>query len=122
MRRARKRLACWGGVLDAVKGGLTTEGKRITVIETAGSRSNAFERLTRQPLERHLEGLTEKLRSGDMGRVREAIRASVERIVVGEDGALSMEVKPGGLLGGASAHRAFLVPADRSTGYSCSPA
>ncbi len=69
-------------------------------IEQLQGAERAVLQLTRQALERHLEGLTEKLRSGDKGRVREAIRESVERIVVGGDGTLSMEIKPGGLLGG----------------------
>jgi hypothetical protein len=55
--------------------------------------------LTPQALQRHLEGLVVKLRSGATGRVREAIRASMEKILVGDDGSLSLEVKPEGLLG-----------------------
>ena len=49
-------------------------------------------------LERHLQGLTEKLRSGVNGKVREVIERAVSRIVVGVDGGLTIEVKPGGLL------------------------
>jgi hypothetical protein len=56
-----------------------------------------------QVLERHLAGLTDKLRSGSTGRVREAIRASVEKIVVAEDGSLTLDVKPEGLLGAQAA-------------------
>ena len=55
--------------------------------------------MTPQALERHLESLVEMLRSGMTGRVREAIRASVEKILVGTDGSLTLEVKPEGLLG-----------------------
>ena len=53
--------------------------------------------------DRHLEDLTEKLHHGDMGRVREAIRATIERTVVGEDGSLTLDVKPQGLLGARAA-------------------
>jgi hypothetical protein len=49
--------------------------------------------------DRHLEGLTEKLRTGDTGRVREAVRATIENTMVGEDGTLTLEAKPEGLLG-----------------------
>ena len=50
-------------------------------------------------LKRHLQGLTEKLRSGVNGKVREAIQQSIARILVGVDGSLTVEAKPGGLLG-----------------------
>ncbi len=43
--------------------------------------------------------MTEKLRSGVSGKVREAIQQSVARILVGVDGSLTIEAKPGGLLG-----------------------
>jgi hypothetical protein len=55
--------------------------------------------LTPAALERHLEGTTEKLRSGVHGKVRGAIQQSVARILVGVDGSLTIEAKPGGLLG-----------------------
>jgi hypothetical protein len=55
--------------------------------------------LTHAALERHLEGMTEKLRSGMTGKVREAIQQSIARILVGVDGGLTIEAKPGGLLG-----------------------
>ena len=55
--------------------------------------------LTPATLERHLQGLTEKLRSGVHGKVREAIEQSVAQILVGGDGSLTIEAKPGGLLG-----------------------
>ena len=48
--------------------------------------------------DRHLEGLTEKLRSGDTGRGREAIRATIENNMVGEDGTLTLTVKLEGLV------------------------
>ena len=50
-------------------------------------------------LEQHLQGLTEKLRSGVKAKVREAIQQSIARILVGVDGSLTIEAKPGGLLG-----------------------
>jgi hypothetical protein len=56
-------------------------------------------RLTPAALDRHLQGMTEKLRSGVHGKVREAIEQSVARIQVGSDGSLTIEAKPGGLLG-----------------------
>ena len=55
--------------------------------------------LTPAALERHLQGMTEKLRSGVHGKVREAIQQSVARILVGDDGCLTVGAKPGGLLG-----------------------
>jgi hypothetical protein len=59
----------------------------------------AFLQLTPAALARHLEGMTEKLRSGANGKVREAIQQSVAKILVGVDGSLTIEAKPGGLLG-----------------------
>jgi hypothetical protein len=53
--------------------------------------------------DRHAEGLTEKLRSGDSGRGREAIRATREHTIVGEDETLTLAVKPEGLLGAQTA-------------------
>lgn len=55
--------------------------------------------LTPAALGRHLQGMAEKLRSGENGKVREAIQQSVARILVGGDGSLTIEAKPGGLLG-----------------------
>ena len=55
--------------------------------------------LTPVGLERHLQGMAEKLRGGENGKVREAIGQSVARIVAGVDGSLTIEAKPGGLLG-----------------------
>lgn len=55
--------------------------------------------LTPAALKRHLEGMTEKLRSGVNGKVREAIQQSVARILVGVDGTVTLETKPDGLLG-----------------------
>jgi hypothetical protein len=50
-------------------------------------------------LEGRLEGITEKLRSGVAGRVREAIDQSVSQIVVAADGTMTFVAKPAGLLG-----------------------
>ena len=61
--------------------------------------------LTLAALERHLQGLTEKLRSGVSGKVREAIQQSVARILVGVDGTVMLETKPDGLLGVAKGLR-----------------
>gem|GEM_PF-2089374 len=64
-----------------------------------GNQQPAVVHLTPTALERHLQGMTEKLRSGVNGKVREAIQQSVTRILVGVDGSLTIEAKPGGLLG-----------------------
>jgi hypothetical protein len=55
--------------------------------------------LTPAMLERHLQGMTETLRSAMAGRVRDAIQQSVARILVGVDGDLTIEAKPKGPLG-----------------------
>jgi hypothetical protein len=55
--------------------------------------------LTPAVLARHLDGMTEKLRSGVNGKVREAIQQSVARMLVGADGTITVETKPEGLLG-----------------------
>ena len=55
--------------------------------------------MTPQVLERHLEGLVERLRGGVAGRVREAIEQSVAQIVVAADGTMTLVAKPDGLLG-----------------------
>ncbi len=64
-----------------------------------GNQQTAVVQLTPAALERHLQGMTKKLRSGVNGKVREAIQQSVARILVGVDGSLTIEAKPGGLLG-----------------------
>ncbi len=56
-------------------------------------------RLTPAKLERHLQGMTEKLQNGVNGKVREAIQQSIARILVGTDGSLTIEARTGGLLG-----------------------
>ena len=60
---------------------------------------SAVLRLTPAALELHLQRLTEKLWSAVNGKVREAIQQSIARILVGVDGSLTIEAKPGGLLG-----------------------
>ena len=60
--------------------------------------------ITPAALERHLQGMTEKLRSGVNGKVREAIQQSVARILVGVDGTVTLETKPDGLLGVKAIH------------------
>jgi len=64
-----------------------------------GNQQPAVVQLTPAALERHLQGMTEKLRSGVNGKVREAIQQSVARILVGGDGTVTLESKPDGLLG-----------------------
>ncbi len=58
----------------------------------------AVVQLTSAKLERHLQGMTEKLRCGVNGKVREAIQQSVDRILVGVDGGLTAR-RSRGLLG-----------------------
>jgi hypothetical protein len=68
--------------------------------------------------------MTEKLRSGVNGKVREAIQQSIARILVGVDGSLTIEAKPGGLLGvngtvgqvGSQEDQALIEPSTLSTG------
>ena len=64
-----------------------------------GKQQTAIIQLTPAALEHRLQGMTEKLRSGVKGKVREAIEQSIARILVGVDGSLTIEAKPGGLLG-----------------------
>jgi hypothetical protein len=64
-----------------------------------GKQQTAIVQLTPSALEHRLQGMTEKVRSGVKGKVREAIEQSVARILVGVDGSLTAETKPGGLLG-----------------------
>ena len=55
--------------------------------------------LTPVALERHLQGMTEKLRCGGNGQVREALQQTVTRILMGANGSLTIEARTGGLLG-----------------------
>ncbi len=64
-----------------------------------GNQQPAVIQLTPVALERHLEGMTERLCSGVNGKVREAIQPSIARILVDTDGALTIEARTGGLLG-----------------------
>ena len=59
----------------------------------------AASELTQAALERHLQGMAEKLRSGENGKVREGIQQAIARTVVAVDGSLTIEAKSGGLLG-----------------------
>lgn len=54
--------------------------------------------LTPIALERHLEGMAEKLRSGGNWKVGESIEQSVARVLVGPGGSLTIEAKPRGFL------------------------
>ena len=91
------------GDFDSLEGALKAAEARREVlrreIDAVESTRRGLLQLTPQALEQHLAGLTERLRSGVTGRVREAIRASVEKILVCMDGSLTLEVKPEGLLG-----------------------
>ncbi|MCK7483942.1 MAG: hypothetical protein M0C28_48385 [Candidatus Moduliflexus flocculans] len=64
-----------------------------------GNLQQAVFQLTPAALDQHLQGLTEKLRSGVNGKVREVIQQAVQRILVDVEGNLTIEAKPGGLLG-----------------------
>ncbi|MGD0266883.1 MAG: hypothetical protein ABSD47_18300 [Candidatus Methylomirabilota bacterium] len=55
--------------------------------------------MTPAALQGHLQGLTEKLRSGLQGRVREAIEQTIAKILVEADGTMTIEAKPDGPLG-----------------------
>jgi len=81
----------------------SAQGRRATLhaelAQLDGSQQPAVIQLTPAMLERRLQGMTEKLRSGMTGRVREAIQQSIARILVGVDGSLTIEAKPDGLLG-----------------------
>ena len=68
--------------------------------QVTGRPQPAAVELTPAALERHLQGMAKKLRSGENGKVREGIQHSVARIRVGGDGSLTIKAKPGGLLGG----------------------
>ncbi len=88
------------------------------VVRPDGSQQRAVIQLTPAALERHLQGMTEKLRSGVNGKVREAIQQSVDRILVGVDGSLTAKRSRGflGLEGhnaqvGDREHPTLLVPA-----------
>ncbi len=92
------------GDFSSLEQALTAAEQRRATIQAElakldGGQPSAVIQLTPTALERHLQGMTEKLRSGVNGKVREAIQQSVARILVGVDGSLTIEAKPGGLLG-----------------------
>jgi hypothetical protein len=64
-----------------------------------GRQQTATIQLTPAALEHRLQGMTEKLRSGVKGKVREIVEQSVVRILVGVEGSLIITAKPSGLLG-----------------------
>ncbi len=63
-----------------------------------GNQQPLVVQLTPAVLERHPQALTEKLRSGMARRVHKAIQQSSARALVGIEGWLTLEAKPGGLL------------------------
>jgi len=78
-----------------------------------GNPQQAVVQLTPAALDQRLQGLTEKLRSGVSGKVREVIERAVSRILVMADGSLTIEAKPGGLLGLNEEFGHAAEPADR---------
>ncbi len=88
-------------------GKFTLMGAALTEADMAqldGRQQPAVVQLTPLMLEPHLQGMTEKLRSGDKGKVREAIQQSITRILVGVDGIITLETKADGLLGVEGIH------------------
>jgi hypothetical protein len=91
------------GDFNSLETALTTAEQRRTSLQTElaqldGHQQPAVVQLLPAALEQHLQGMTEKLRSGVNGKVREAFQQSIARILVGTDGSLTIEAKPGGLL------------------------
>lgn len=92
------------GDFSPLEKALGAAGQRQTALQAElarlnGHQESAVVQLTPAALERHLQGMTEKLRSGVNGKVREAIQQSIARILVGGDGSLTIEAKMDGLLG-----------------------
>jgi hypothetical protein len=92
------------GNFSSLEQALTTVEQRRTALQAElaqldEGQQSAVIQLTPAALDRHLQGMTEKLRSGVNGKVREAIQQSVARILVGVDGTVTLETKPDGLLG-----------------------
>jgi hypothetical protein len=88
----------------SLENALTTVEQRRTALQAElaqldGNQQPAVVQLMPAALERHLQGMTEKLRSGVNGKVREAIQQSIARILVSTDGSLTIETRTGGLLG-----------------------
>lgn len=106
------------GDFSSLEQALTAAEQRRSTLMTELARLDgnkpAVLQLTPAALERHLEGMTEKLRSGVNGKVREAIQQSVARILVGVDGSLTMEAKPDGLLGVEGVHARLETTRDES--------
>jgi hypothetical protein len=105
---AKSSRAAARGDFSSLETALTSAERRRATLQAElaqldGGQQSAGIPLTPAALERHLEGMAEKLRSGDTGRVREAIRATIENTMVGEDGTLTLAVKPEGLLGAQTA-------------------
>ncbi len=69
--------------------------------------------LRRTAMERLLHGVTERLRCGTDGKLREDIQQSVTRILVGVDGSLTIEAQPGGPLGLERPPNGFHAPSVR---------
>jgi len=65
-------------------------------------------------LRRHLEGVTEKLRSGVNGKVREGIQQLVTRIVVGLDGSLAIDGNAENVLGVKVRARSLALDGDEA--------
>ncbi|HTU00369.1 MAG TPA: hypothetical protein VMG58_01085 [Candidatus Sulfotelmatobacter sp.] len=65
-------------------------------------------------LRRHLEGVTEKLRSGVNGKVREGIQQLVTRIVVGLDGSLAIDGNAENVLGVKVRARSLVLDGDEA--------
>jgi hypothetical protein len=75
------------------------ENRRTTLKADLVRLDGVVLQLTPAALQHRLQGLIEAFRGGEPGRVREAIQATVGRIVVTGDGTLTLEAKPEGLLG-----------------------
>jgi hypothetical protein len=101
---ANYRRAVARGDFRSLEAALGAAERRQTALQAEltrleGTQQPAVVQITPARLERHWQGLTEKLRSGVNGKVREAIQQTVTRILVGVEGSLTIEARPGGLLG-----------------------
>ncbi|MGD0265512.1 MAG: recombinase family protein [Candidatus Methylomirabilota bacterium] len=94
---ARGDFASLDGALKAAEGRRATLVAELEDLERKGA--SGVLQVTPAALAHHLQGMTEKLRSGVNGQVREAMEQTITRILVGIDGTLTLEVKPDGLLG-----------------------
>ncbi len=66
--------------------------------------------LRRTALEQNLHVATERLRCGTDGKLREHIQQSATWILVGVDGSLTIEARPGGPLGLERPPNGFYAP------------